>query len=423
MPRHWWSATGASGKVRDIAATTLEIPLGSGPYRCVSFKPGQSITTRRVEDYWGRNLPVNIGQDNFDEITWEFFLDRDVAFEAFKADRYDFRLENTAKTWATAYDFPAVKRGHVVKEEIGTKNAEAMQCFVFNGRRPKFQDARVRLAFNYAFDFEWTNANLFYGAYTRTASFFANSELAATGLPTPEETAILNEFKGQIPPEVFTSEFKNPVSRNAKERRENLRTASQLFSAAGWTVQADGKGNVLKNAKGEELTVEFIIDDPSFERIVVPYTLELEKLGVQAIVRTIDTAQMTRRTQEFDFDIIWTGWQQSLSPGNEQREYWGSEASDRPGSSNYAGIKNAVIDKLIERLIYATSRADLVNATRALDRVLLWNHYVMPMWHVPYERVARWDRFGRPETLPAYSIGFPAIWWWDSEKAGKLSKT
>ena len=263
LPKHWWTATGPSGKARDITATTLEIPLGSGPHRCVSFKPGQSITVRRVEDYWGRNLPVNIGQDNFDEITWEFYLDRDVAFEAFKADRYDFRIENTAKTWATGYDFPAVRRGQVIKEEIKTKNAEAMQCFVFNGRRPRFQDARVRLAFNYAFDFEWANTNLFYGAYTRTASYFANSELAATGLPSPEEIAMLSEFKGQIPPEVFTTEFTNPVSKDARQRRDNLRKAAALFAEAGWTVQPDGQRNVLKNAKGEVFTAEFILDEPS----------------------------------------------------------------------------------------------------------------------------------------------------------------
>jgi microcin C transport system substrate-binding protein len=422
LPKHWWTGTNATGKPRDITATTLEIPLGSGPYRCVSFKPGQSITVRRVEDYWGSRLPVNIGQNNFDEIIWEFFLDRDVAFEAFKADRYDFRIENIAKTWATQYNFPAVARGDVIKEEIRTKNAEAMQCFVFNGRRPKFQDARVRLAFNYAFDFEWANANLFYGAYTRTASYFANSELAATGLPSAEEIAVLSEFKSEIPAEVFTTEFKNPVNMDARQRRENLRKAAMLFGEAGWTVQPDGQRNVLKNAAGEIFTAEFLLDEPSFERIVIPYTQDLRKLGVVAIVRTIDSAQMTRRTQDYDYDIIWTGWQQSLSPGNEQREYWGSEAADRPGAMNYAGIKNKAIDKLIERLIYATSRADLVTVTRALDRVLLWNHYVMPMWHVPHERVARWDRFGRPDKLPDYSIGFPDIWWWDQGKAQKLNK-
>jgi microcin C transport system substrate-binding protein len=297
-----------------------------------------------------------------------------------------------------------------------------MQCFVFNGRRPKFHDARVRLAFNYAFDFEWTNANLFYGAYTRTASFFANSELAATGVPSPEEIAVLSEFKGQIPPEVFTTEFKNPVNKDARQRRENLRKAVTLFAEAGWTIQPDGHRNVLKNAQGEVFSAEFLLDEPSFERIVVPYTQDLNKLGIGAFVRTIDSAQMTRRTQVYDFDIIWTGWAQSLSPGNEQREYWGSEAADRPGANNYAGIKNPVIDKLVERLIYATSRADLVTVTKALDRVLLWNHYVMPMWHVPHERVARWDRFGRPDKLPDYNIGFPKIWWWDEAKAQRIGK-
>ena len=245
---------------------------------------------------------MNIGQDNFDEITWEYYLDRDVAFEAFKADRYDFRIENTAKTWATGYDFPAVKRG-AGRSRRRSRRRTPRPCSASSSTAggPKFQDARVRLAFNHAFDFEWANTNLFYGDYTRTASFFANSELAATGLPSPEEIAVLSEFKGQIPPEVFTTEFKNPVSGNARQRRKNLRKAATLFAEAGWTVQPDGQRNVLKNAKGEVFTAEFLLDEPSFERIVIPYTQDLNKLGVRAIVRTIDSAQMTRRTQDLRF--------------------------------------------------------------------------------------------------------------------------
>jgi microcin C transport system substrate-binding protein len=419
LPKHWWTGTAQDGRQRNIEASTLEIPLGSGVYQCIQVKPGAFIRLKRVEDYWGKDLPVNIGQDNFDEISYEYFLDTSIAFEAFKADRYDFRLENTAKIWATGYNFPAVKSGKVIKEKLTTKNAEPMQCFVLNLRKPKFQDARVRLAFNYAFDFEWANTNLFYGEYTRTASFFANSELAATGLPSELELQFLNEVKDKVPAEVFTAEFKNPVSGDRTQRRNNLRKGAQLLQEAGWSQQKQGGATVLKNAQGEILAAEFLLDDPSLERIVIPYTQELQKLGIQARVRTLDSAQMTRRVQDFEFDVIWTSWVQSLSPGNEQREYWGSEAAQRKGSRNYAGIQDAAIDHLVERLIYAKSREELVAATKALDRVLLWHHFVVPMWHVPYERVARWDRFGRPEKLPDHSIGFPTIWWWDEAKAQK----
>lgn len=422
LPKHWWTGQDAKGKARNIEETTLEIPLGSGPYKCVEVKPGTQVRVRHVPDYWGKDLPVNIGQDNFDEMIYDFYLDMNIAFQAFKADRYDVRFENTAKNWATGYNFPAVQQNKVILEKIQTKNAEPMQCFVLNLRKPKYQDARVRAAFNYAFDFEWSNANLFYGEYTRTASFFANSELAASGPPSPEELAFLNEVKDKVPPEVFTQEFKNPVSGDRMQRRNNLRMAAKLLEEAGWSQQKQGSGIVLKNSLGEVLAAEIMIDDPSLERIVIPYTEELKKLGIQAIVRPLDSAQYARRLQEFDFDVIWTSWAQSLSPGNEQREFWGSEAADRRGSRNYAGIKNPAIDQLIERLIYAKSRAELVAATRALDRVLLWSHYVVPMWHVPYERVARWDRFGRPEKLPDYSTGFPSIWWWDEARAQKIGR-
>ena len=420
LPKHWWTGTNPDGRQRNIQATTLEIPLGSGPYKCVEVKPGALVRLKRVEDYWAKDLAVSLGQNNFDEITYEYFLDTSVAFEAFKADRYDYRFESIAKTWATLYNFPAVTSGKVVKEEIPTRNAEPMQCYVLNLRRPKFQDKRVRLALNYAFNFEWANANLFYGAYQRTDSFFVNSELAAKGLPSPGELQILEAVKDKIPPEVLTKEYKNPTARNEKERRANLRTASQLLNEAGWTLQKDGGETILKNAEGEPLAVEILLDEPSFERITIPYTQDLKKLGVKAYVRTIDPAQMTRRTQDFDFDVIWSGWAQSLSPGNEQREYWGSEAADRKGSRNLPGIKDAAVDQIIERLIYATSRDDLIAATKALDRVLLWNSFVVPMWYAPYDRIAHWDRFARPAKLPDYSIGFPTIWWWDEARAARL---
>jgi microcin C transport system substrate-binding protein len=422
LPKHWWTGSGADGRPRNIEATTLEIPLGSGPYKCVQVDAGRKVTLKRVADYWGKDLPVNIGQDNFEEITYEYYLDPNIAFEAFKADRYDVRFENIAKIWATGYDFPAANSGKVVKEKIGTKNPEPMQCFALNLRKAKFADPRVRLAFNYAFDFEWTNANLFYSEYTRTASYFANSELGATGLPSEAELAFLDEVKDKVPPEVFTAEFKNPVNGDRTQRRDNLRMAAKLLAEAGWTQQKQGGQTVLKNSLGEVLAAEFLLDDPTWERIVVPYTEELKKLGIKAITRPLDSAQMTRRTQDFDFDVIVTSWAQTLSPGNEQREFWGSEAADRKGSRNYAGIKNPAIDHLVERLIFAKSRAELVAASKALDRVLLWNHFVVPMWHVPYERMARWDRFGKPDKLPDYSTGFPTIWWWDEAKAQMIKQ-
>ncbi len=417
LSKKWWTGKKPDGTERDIKATTLEAPLGSGPYKLSDVKPGRSITVKRVKNYWAQDLPVQKGKNNFEEITMIYFRDQIVAFEAFKGDQFDWRRENSSKNWATGYNFPAVKRGAVVQEEITLKNPHSMQCFAFNTRRSKFSDPRLRLAFNYAFDFEWSNANLFYGQYRRTTSYFAGSELAASGLPQADELAILNEFKGQIPDEVFSGEYRNPENNSPQDRRKNLRQAAKLLKAAGWTA---GKDRVLVNAKGEKLEVEFLLVSPLFERIVLPYTEQLQRLGVKSKVRTVDSAQYGRRTQNFDFDIIVTGWGQSLSPGNEQREYWGSAAADRPGSQNYTGIKNAVIDRLIDIVIYAKDRGELVAATRALDRVLLWNQYVVPMWHIPYARTARWNRFGRPDKLPDYAIGFPQIWWWDDAKAKKV---
>ena len=418
LPKHWWTAAGKDGKPRDLSKPTLEVPLGSGAYRIKSFKPGERIVLERVKDYWVRDLPVNVGYDNFDEIEVIYFRDDTVALEAFKADEYDWRNENNSKNWATAYDFPAVKRGDVILEKFHLKNSQGMQAFVFNLRRKKFQDRRVREAFNLAFDFEWANRNLFYGQYTRTNSFFSNSELAARGLPGPEELKILEKVKDKVPPEVFSKEYRNPVNAEPQQKRANLRRAYRLLQEAGWKPGADG---VLRNSAGEPFTVEFLLVSPAFERIVLPYVRTLKRLGIRASVRTIDSAQYERRVKNFDFDIIVASWGQSLSPGNEQRNYWGSAAADRPGSRNYAGIKDPAVDYLIERIIFAKSRKELIAATRALDRVLLWNFYVLPMWHITYERTARWNRFGKPAKIPDYSVGFPDIWWWDEEKAKRIT--
>ena len=422
LPKHWWTGKDDRGRQRDIRETTLEVPLGSGAYVASEVKPGASIRMKRVADYWGNALPVHVGTDNFDEIDYIYFRDANVAVEAFKGDQYDWRTENSSKTWATGYDFPAIKNGRVVKEEISLQQVEGMQGWAMNLRRPKFQDIRVRQALNFAFDFEWSNTNLFYGQYQRSRSYFNNSEMEAKGLPSPEELAILEPLKDQLPPDVFTAEFVNPVNDTPQNRRKNLRQASGLLAAAGWNVTQDGGKSVLKNEKGEQLNIEFLLDSPLFERIALPYQQQLELLGIGVRIKTVDSAQYERQAQTFDYDVIVGNWGQSLSPGNEQRDFWGSEAARRNGSRNFAGIENPAIDKLVETIIFAPDRQSLITACKALDRALIWNHYVVPMWYISYERTVRWDRFGRPATLPSYSTGFPTVWWWDAEKAKKVSQ-
>jgi microcin C transport system substrate-binding protein len=423
LPKHWWTGKDANGKPRNIAETTLEVPLGSGAYVAAEVKPGVSIVMKRVPDHWAKDLPVNVGQDNFDEIEYLYFRDDNVTFEAFKGDQFDWRLESSSKRWATGYDFPAVKVNRVIKEEIHLRQVEGMQSWAMNLRRGKFGDVRVRQALNFAFDFEWSNANLFYGQYTRSRSYFNNSEMEAKGLPSPGELAILEPLKDQLPPEVFTAEFANPANDTPQARRKNLRLASKLLEEAGWKVTADGNRNLLNNAKGERLSIEFLLDSPLFERIALPYQQQLELLGIEVRIKTVDSAQFERQRQTFDYDIIVGSWPQSLSPGNEQREFWGSDAAKRDGSRNYAGIQDPAIDRLIEAIIFSSDRESLITACRALDRALIWNHFVVPMWYIPYERTARWDRFGRPETLPDYATGFPTIWWWDAKKAKKVTAT
>ena len=423
LPKHWWTGKDDKGRARSITETSLEVPLGSGAYMAVEVKPGQSILMKRVADYWAKDLPVNVGQNNFDEVEYIYFRDANVAFEAFKGDQYDWRSETSAKMWATGYDFPAVTAGRVLKEDITLRQVKGMQCWAMNIRRPLFQDVRVRQALNYAFDFEWANQNLFYGQYIRSRSYFNNSDMAAAGLPSPQELALLDPLKNELPPEVFTAEYTNPVNDTPQNKRRNMREAARLLNEAGWNITQDGKRSVLKNAKGEPLNIEFLLDSPLFERVALPYKQQLELLGIGVSIKTVDSAQYERRTQTFDFDVVVGNWPQSLSPGNEQRDFWGSEAAKRDGSRNLIGIANPAIDTLIEKLIFATDREALVTACRALDRTLLWHHYVVPMWYIPYERTARWDRFGRPEKLPDLSTGFPSIWWWDAEKAKKVSAT
>ncbi|MBS7543339.1 extracellular solute-binding protein [Ancylobacter oerskovii] len=415
MPKHWWTANGPDGKPRDIAQGTLEVPLGSGPYKVKQVVPGRSISFERVKDYWGRDLPVNVGTNNFDEQRFEYFRDDTVELEAFKGDQYDFRVESSAKDWATAYDFPAVKQGKVILEEFANRASGQMQAFIPNLRRAKFQDQRVRRALNYALDFEGMNRTLFFGQYKRTASYFQNTELASSGLPEGRELEILQGVKDKIPASVFTTPYQNPPQGGEEERRSNLREAARLLKEAGWTV----KDRKLVNARGEPFTIEILIANPAFERVALFYKPALERLGITVNVRQVDTSQYINRLRARDFDMILTGWGQSLSPGNEQRDFWGSAAADREGSANYAGIKDPGIDALIETVIYARDRGDLVAATHALDRVLLAYDFVIPTWNYPNYRTARWNRFAHPEKLPEYSFAFPDIWWWDAQKAAQ----
>lgn len=418
LPQHWWEGKDSSGNPRDVTATTLEPPLGCGAYRLKDFVPGRSIAFERVPDYWGKDLPVNVGRDNFDEIRYEFFRDTTVALEAFKADQMDWRSENSAKNWATAYDFPAVREKRVVLEEFPIRSMGIMQAFAFNIRRDKFKDPRVRRAFNYAFDFEEMNKQIFFGQYTRIASYFEGTELASSGLPTGQELEILETVRKEVPPEVFTTPYKNPVGGSPEAVRANLREGTRLLREAGYEI----RNQKLVDAKtGEPYAVEFLAADPNSERFVLFYKPSLERLGITVSVRTVDDAQYENRLRQWDFDITTASWAESLSPGNEQRGYWGSQAADQPGSRNLIGIRNAAVDALIDRVIFAKSRPELVAATRALDRVLLHHNFVVPQWTYGKARTARWDRFARPETMPEYGMAaFPTIWWWDAGRAAKI---
>jgi microcin C transport system substrate-binding protein len=418
LPKHWWEGTDKSGRKRDVTQTTLEPPLGSGPYRLKEFAPGRTLVYEKVDDYWGKDLNVIVGTRNFQTIRYEYFRDSTVTLEAFKGDQVDWRTENSAKNWATSYDFPAVRDKRVVLEEFPVRNVGNMQAFAFNVRRDKFKDARVRRAFNFAFDFEEMNKQVFFGQYKRISSYFEGTELASGGLPEGKELEILETVRAEVPADLFVKPYTNPVGGNQQANRNNLRDALALFREAGYEIQ----NTKLVNAKtGEPFGCEFLVDDPATERFVLFYKPSLERLGMTVNVRVVDSAQYENRLRQWDFDIIVASWGQSLSPGNEQRDFWSSAAADRPGSRNLVGIKNPAVDKLIERIIFSKDRDDLVAATKALDRVLLWNFYVVPQWTYGKQRTARWDRFGHPENMPKYgAAAFPTVWWWDAEKAAKV---
>jgi microcin C transport system substrate-binding protein len=410
LPKHWWE----SRKFEDVL---LEPPLGSGPYKLGKFEMGRSYTMERVPDYWGKDLPINIGTSNYDRIRVTYFQDPEIQMEAFKAGTLDFRSENSAKRWATGYEFPAVKDGRVIKELIPHKNPVGIQGFILNIRKPMLADRKVREALIYAFDFEWSNKALFFGQYTRTRSFFQNSEMEAKGLPSPEELEILNPLKNQIPAEVFTTEYNPPKTDGSGNARDNLSKAAALLEEAGWKVE---NGRRVKDGRPFEL--ELLLDDPATERIALPFAQNLDRIGVKATVRVVDSAQYESRMEEFDFDMTSKIWGQSNSPGNEQREFWGSDAAETPGSENVIGIKNPAVDQLIDSIVTAQSREDLIIRCRALDRVLQWNYYLVPNFHLAAFRIAYWNKFGMPDGRPdpLYGIGNSG-WWIDPAKEAALA--
>ena len=399
LPKHWWEN-------RDFSKGNLETPLGSGPYKVSSVKAGRSIRYERVKDYWGKDLPVNRGFYNFDIMSIDYYRDNTVALEALKAGQFDYWMEMAAKNWANAYNIPAVAEGRLIKEQIPNGNPTGMQGFVFNLRRPVFQDVRVRQALSLLLDFEWTNKQLFNGAYARTRSYFENSEMAASGLPDADQLAILDPFRGKIPDKVFSEAFQNPLTDASGMIRAQQRKAYQLLQEAGWRIVDDK----MVDTNGKPVTIEFLLAQPEFERVLLPFKRNLSDLGIDLVIRRVDVSQYINRLRSRDFDMVVGGFPQSSSPGNEQREFWKSESADKPGSRNYIGLKDPVIDQLVEQLINADSRKSLVAHTRALDRVLQWGYYVIPNWHIKTWRVAYWNHIGHPKVSPTNDVGI-STWW------------
>jgi microcin C transport system substrate-binding protein len=400
----------------DFLKESLDPPLGSGPYEISDFRQGTYVTYRRRPDYWAANLPVNRGRYNFDEVRFEYYRDRAVGFEAFKAKAYDLREEFTSKTWATEYTFPAVNSGQVLKLTLPDGRPSGAQGMFINTRQAKLADPRVRKALDYAFDFEWTNKTLFFGAYTRTASYFENSDLKAEGPPSAEELKLLEPFKDRLPPEVFGEPYKPPVTDASGRYRPSIRVASQLLDEAGWRLQ-DG---VRKNDKGETLDIEFLVDDPVTERILNPYSGKLNELGVRASLRRVDPAQEQERLRRYEFDIVTQRYSLQPTPGPETRTFWSSEAGREDGSYNLAGIADPAVDALISQILTAKSRDELRTAGHAIDRVLRAGHYWVPEWYKPIHTIAAWDKFSRPAMQAKYDDGVIDTWWYDKEKAAKL---
>ncbi|NJM35493.1 MAG: ABC transporter substrate-binding protein [Rhodomicrobium sp.] len=404
---------------KDFYASSLEPPVGSGPYEIGDFKPGTYIVYKRRKDYWAADLPVNRGRYNFDEIRYEYYRDRTAGLEAFKAGAYDLREEFTSKSWATEYKIPQVDDGRIKLLTLPDDSPSGAQGWFINTRREKFADRRVRKALDYAFDFEWTNRNLFYGLYKRTDSYFVNSELKATGMPGEAELALLEPFRAQIPPEAFGEPYTPPVSDGSGRDRRQLSMASKLLTEAGWTVNDKG---VRVNAKGEPLELELLMEEPGLEKIFGFYIEKLKALGIQAAIRNIDAAQYQVRLKDFQFDLDMSRFVLSPTPGPEIRNYFSSDAAKMKGSQNLPGIANPVVDALTERILQAKSRDDLRTAAHALDRVLRAEHYWVPQWYKAAHNLAFWDRFSRPEVKPKYDRGVLDTWWYDAEKAAKLNR-
>ena len=411
LPRHYWQD-------RDFEKTTLEPPLGSGPYRVKRFEAGRFVELERVEDYWGRELPVNRGQNNFDLLRTDYFRDDTAVRLALKSGDLDLRLENQAKAWALDYDVPAVANGWLKKERIEHRQPTGMQAFVLNSRREVFKDPRVREALAYAFDYEWTNRNLFFGEYTRTASYFSNSDLASSGLPQGLELEILERFRDRVPPRVFTEEYQPPSTDGSGWPRDNLRSAFRLLAEAGWEVVDN---QLVHRETGRPFRFQFLLVSPDFERVVLPMIRNLKRLGIDASARVVDSSQYINRLRSFDFDVFVFVWGQGETPGNEQRVFWSSAAAEQPDSRNFAGIRDPVVDELIEGMISSCTREELVAWTRALDRVLLWGFYVIPNWHLRAERVLYWDKYARP-AMPVKSGVNTGLWWYDAERAAALER-
>ncbi|MCO5146961.1 MAG: extracellular solute-binding protein [Aquamicrobium sp.] len=421
LPKHWWEGTDARGRQRNIENPTLEPPLGSGPYKIASFRPGESIVWERVEDYWAAGLPVNVGRNNFDRLRYTYFQDDNAEWQAFtKGGVEDVRQELSTRRWASEYNFPAFERGDVVKREFVSTGVQHMQAFAFNMRKARFQDRRVRQALTLAYNFEEQNRLQFFDLNERFSSYFERSELAASGIPQGRELEILEEFRDSLPPELFTEEFKLPVFDTPQASRTHLREAVRLFGEAGWIIR---DGRMVNKETGEQFRIEFLGASPTSEIIVGGYVANLRRLGIDASLRIIDTTQYIQRYQSFDFDAVTARFPQTESPGNEQRDYWSAQAADTPGSRNIPGIKDQTVDALIDRIIFAKDRDDLVATVRALDRVLLWNYYTVPQYFQPTLRYAYWNKFGIPEKQPGYAGVDTMSWWIQPERETQIERS
>ncbi len=411
LPKHWWAG-------RDFSRPLNDPPLGSGPYKVDHFEFGRTVAYKRVDDWWAKDLPTGKGFDNFDIVRIEYFRDATVALEAFKAGQIDFRQENIAKQWATAYDFPAREQGLVKLDAIKHHLPTGMQGFVMNTRRPAFKDRRVREALAWAFDFEWANKNLFYGAYTRDLSYFSNSDLASSGIPQGAELALLEPFRDQLPPELFTQPFALPVTDGSGNNRRELAHALDLFKQAGYEV----KDRKLVGPDGQPFTFEMLLSDSSYERVALPYMQTLAKIGIDAHVRTVDPAQYQRRMDNYDYDMTLTSFGESDSPGNEQSAYWTCGSATQEGGDNLMGVCSPVVDALVAKVVNAPDRAAQLAAAHALDRVLLWNWYLVPNWHLEIWRVAFWNKFARPDKPIRAGFVFDD-WWMDPKLAAATADT